>query len=55
MKSKLFLALSAGVLLLTSTGPLLASSVVPEPSTFVLMGGGIGALLVVRHFVNRKK
>jgi len=53
--SKLFLGFSAGVLLLTSSAPLWASQPIPEPSTFLLMGGGIGALLVVRHLKNRKK
>ena len=56
MSSKLFFALSAAILLLTSTSPMFAGlSVTPEPSTLLLMGGGIGALLVVRQIKNRKK
>ena len=56
MLSKLFFAFSAVVLLVTATVPAAASvSVAPEPSTFILMGGGIGALLVIRQLRNRKK
>jgi len=56
VSSKLFFALSAGVLLLTSSTPMWASApAIPEPSTLVLMGGGIGALILVRQIKNRKK
>jgi hypothetical protein len=37
--------------------PVLAGGtpVVPEPTTVLLMGGGLGAILVIRHLRTKKK
>ena len=57
MKNWTFGVLSAGVTLVCCALPALAGTgpVVPEPTTVVLIGGGLGALLVVRHLRAKKK
>ncbi len=57
MKNWMSGALSAGVALVCCAVPAFAGvpSVVPEPTTVVLIGGGLGALLVVRHLRAKKK
>jgi peptidoglycan/LPS O-acetylase OafA/YrhL len=49
--------LSVGIALVCCVAPALAGStpVVPEPTTILLMGGGLGAILVVRHMRKKKK
>jgi hypothetical protein len=49
--------LSVGIALLCCAAPVLAGqpAVVPEPTTVLLMGGGLGAILVVRHLRSKKK
>lgn len=46
------------LLLLTSTAVLFASvtiSPVPEPSTYLMMGAGLGAMLLLRSKFGKKK
>jgi hypothetical protein len=56
MKSRTLDLLSAGIVLLCFAAPAFAGIVVtPEPTTVILMGGGLGAILVIRHLRAKKK
>jgi len=50
--------LSAGTGLLCLAAPMFAGQpapVVPEPATIGLMGAGLGAILVARHYIKKRK
>jgi hypothetical protein len=49
--------LSLGITLLCLAAPAFAGVTVatPEPTTMLLIGGGLGAILVVRHVTKKKK
>ncbi len=49
--------IALAIALLCGTVPAFAgiTPAVPEPTTILLMGGGLGAILVVRHLRARKK
>jgi len=51
MLKTMFALLAASTLLLASAPP----SPVPEPSTYLLMGAGLGALMYARHRFGKKK
>jgi hypothetical protein len=58
MKSvgRVFLSLGAGLVAITL--PVLGGltcAVTPEPSTFLLIGGGGAAILILRHLRSKKK
>jgi hypothetical protein len=57
MKNRTLDVLSAGIALLCCAVPSFAGTVpvVPEPTTVLLMGGGLGAILVIRHLRSKKK
>jgi hypothetical protein len=57
MKNRTIDLLSAGIALVCCTAPMFAGTVpaVPEPTTVLLMGGGLGAILVIRHMRSKKK
>jgi hypothetical protein len=56
MKSCTADLLSTGIALLCFAAPAFAGvPVVPEPTTVLLIGGGLGAILVVRHLRAKKK
>jgi hypothetical protein len=57
MKNRTVAVFSAGIALLCSAVPSFAGTVpaVPEPTTVLLMGGGLGAILVIRHMRSKKK
>ena len=56
MKSRTIDLLSTGIALLCLAAPAFAGvPAVPEPTTVLLMGGGLGAILVVRHLRAKKK
>jgi PEP-CTERM motif len=56
MKSRTTDLLSTGIALLCLAVPAFAGiPVVPEPTTVLLIGGGLGAILVVRHLRAKKK
>jgi|HubBroStandDraft_1064217.scaffolds.fasta_scaffold394836_3 hypothetical protein len=49
--------LSLGISLICLSAPAFAgvTVVTPEPATMLLIGGGLGAILVVRHATKKKK
>ncbi len=48
--------MSTAIALLCCAVPAFAGApAVPEPTTILLMGGGLGAILVVRHMRAKKK
>jgi hypothetical protein len=50
----LMLTLTAG--LVAATSPLLAGNVItPEPSTMLLMGGGLGVMILIARKVRARK
>jgi hypothetical protein len=56
MRNRTVDLLSAGIALLCFASPAFAGLIVtPEPSTVLLIGGGLGAILVIRHLVAKKK
>jgi hypothetical protein len=57
MKNRTLDVLSAGIALLCCALPSFAgiTPAVPEPTTVLLMGGGLGAILVIRHMRTKKK
>ena len=56
MKSRTLDLLSAGIALLCFAAPAFAGQPpIPEPTTVILMGGGLGAILVIRHMRAKKK
>jgi hypothetical protein len=57
MKNRSLNILSVGIALLCTAVPSFAglTPVVPEPTTILLMGGGLGAILVIRHMRAKKK
>jgi hypothetical protein len=57
MKKQTAVLFSAGIVLLCSAVPAFAGTftVTPEPTTILLMGGGLGAILVIRHLRANKK
>jgi len=57
MKNQTVGVLSAAIALLCCGAPVFAGTIptVPEPTTVLLMGGGLGAILVIRHMRAKKK
>jgi len=57
MKKQTAISLSAVIALICCAVPAFAGNVpaVPEPTTILLMGGGLGAILVVRKLRAKKK
>jgi len=57
MKNRSLSVLSAAIAILSCAAPAFAGTVpvVPEPATILLMGGGLGAILVIREMRNKKK
>jgi hypothetical protein len=56
MKNRTLDVFSTAVALVCFAAPAFAGSApIPEPTTVILMGGGLGAILVVRHLRAKKK
>ncbi len=57
MKSRSAILLYSAIALCCAAVPAFAGTnpTIPEPTTVLLIGGGLGGILVVRHFVARKK
>ena len=55
MTNRVLSVFSVGVALICMTVPAFAGVTTPEPTTVLLIGGGLGAIIVARQLRARKK